>query len=252
MVPRYLLYMSISIIVPASLLAGCDQRGDFGRYEPSFLERNVLPVARSFINNDFGPAAYTYPLSADEEELRSQSFSLANPAQRSSLARTLRRYALSGRAQSAHERKRRIRHAAGSEPWRYKGINVTPQGLVWLVKDDIELTERFTKTVERVYGADRIRHRRLFRSGNLPGREIRKVSGRIRQNRKIVANTLVVLENRVADYRLDLQHLSLRRPHSLERTVAYAIETLEARRRTLVRQVAYWTRMRRRTASARH
>jgi hypothetical protein len=225
------------------LLGGCSHRGDFGRTEPSFFEDRVLPVTRSLVGRARGEVVSDYPLTADEKRLRTVSRSLADPEKRSTLKKTvLRQVHEAGIAKNKYEQKRRHRHDIGLEAADYRSPYKQNYALLYAVKNDVRLTERFIDTSRAVYKTDNIRYRRLNSFSDLSGEEVRNVTGRLKDNREIVEATLLVLENRVSDYRLDLQHMKLREPGPLEREIAYAIDSLDIQSRKLHAKTSYWAK----------
>lgn len=231
------------VTATAILLTGCSNKGDFGRTEPSFFEDRVLPVTRSLVGMVRGAATSDYPLTQDEKALRDLSRDLADPSKRASAKKTLMRQAhAAGVAKNKYEKKRRLRHDVGLEATRYRSPYKQHYALLYAVKNDVRLTERFTYTSRRVYKTDNIRYRRLVSSGDLSGDQIRNVTARLKDNREIVNATLLVLENRISDYRLDLKHMKLRAPGPLEREITYAIDSLKIRTRKLHSKTSYWAR----------
>jgi len=225
------------------LLAGCSNRGDFGRKEPSFFEDRVLPVTRSLIGKARGVAVSNYPLTEDENTLRVLSYGIANPIKRDAVKKTLYRQAhAAGVAENTYEEKRRHRHDIGLEAAQYNSPYRQHYALLYVVKNDVRLTERFIETSRRVYKTDNIRYRRLVSSSDLSDDQISNVTGRLKDNREIVEATLLVLENRVSDYRLDLKHMELRAPGPLEREIAYAIDSLKIRAEKLRSKTSYWSK----------
>jgi hypothetical protein len=239
---------SKSILVTTALaivLAACSHRGDFGRTEPSFFEDTVLPVTRSLLGHAHGGVTSNYPLSEDETTLRALSRGLTDPERRATYKKTLLRQAhAAGVANNNYEKKRRLRHDVGLEQVHYNSPFKQHHALLSAVKNDIRLTERFIDMSRKVYKTDNIRYRRLVSSNDLSGDEIRNVTGRLAENKEIVAATLLVLENRLSEYRLDLKQMKLRAPGALERDIAYAIETLKKRTGTLHSKTSYWARER--------
>lgn len=237
--PQTLLVATATVI----LLTGCSNKGDFGRTEPSFFEDKILPVTRTFVGMVRGVATSDYPLTQDEKALRDLSRDLANPNKRASAEKTLMRQAqAAGIAKNKYEKKRRLRHDVGLEAARYRSPYRQHYALLYAVKDDVRLTERFTDSSRRVYKTDSIRYRRLVSSSDLSGDQIRNVTARLKDNREIVNATLLVLENRISDYRLDLKQLKLRAPGSLEREITFAIDSLKIRTRKLHSKTSYWAR----------
>ena len=227
------------------LLTACSNRGDFGRTEPSFFEDRVLPVTRSLVGHARGEVISDYPLSEDEKSLRRLSRDLSDPKKRTTAKKTLYRQAhAAGIVENKHEHNRRRRHDIGLEPAKYRSPYKVHYALLAAIKDDIRLTELFTHTSRRIYKTDNIRYRRLVASSDLSGDEIRNVTGRLKDNREIVEATLLVLENRVSDYELDLRHMKLRAPAPLERDIALAIDTLAQRAKKLHSKASSWARAR--------
>jgi hypothetical protein len=225
----------------AVFLAGCANTGDFGRYQPSYFEDQFLPGVKSVFSGFGSGAVSSYPLTGDEQRLRELAQNLAQPHARATPWGNIRRQAHAvGLVRDTTQANRARGHAIGLVPLKYKSPYWMHDALNNAIKDDIGQVREFMTVVARVYDTDNIRYRRLVNSSNLSGLAIRNVSARIRENRGIVGATLVVLDNRVADYRLDFEHMRLRAPSAREGRILANIENFDADVAALKRRLGRW------------
>lgn len=229
--------LAVSFVL-VSLIAGCASRGDFGRIEPSVFETTVLPAAKRLNPYDKKSYRSRLPLSRDEERLRVLSLALANPAKRH------RRFRFHGRSldqpvDKAYERRRRKSHRSGKAARKYRSPYRNRAALLIDIENDIERVEGIIDAAARILHADGLRAQRLASLEQIPNRARRDARARLRENRKIIRSILLVLRNRIADYRLDLSMFQVTRPGRGESRIAYAIDTLKARRRELARVIQH-------------
>ncbi len=230
-------------LIAAIMAAGCAPAGDFGRPKQSFLSETVLPEVRGFVRKVRGVMSSRFELSDDEREMRALSYSLLNPAERASLPKTLSR-ALDdgGFSGSYYERRRRVEHMAGTPPYEASGPTRRDDTLISLIRSDTYLMRRFAAVADRVYRADAIRRRSLARGRDLAGGDILDTTARIEENRQVAADTLLAMENRVEDYRVDLRRSVLEYPQTRERYVSRLIRRLSLAVDELRSQLKWRTR----------
>jgi len=228
------------IVASLAALAGCGPPvGDFGRPGRSVFYDEVVPAIDALVPGRLGNHGSGFELTADEIALRGRSYALIHPdddeAWRRSYARSL---SLLGYGVGDTLRRRRAEHIAGSAPYLVK--HHPPEAAVLLARilTDTKLTRKFTAVAARVYEADYLRRRTLQRDVDFAGHDIHDTTARIAENRQIVADTILAIENRINDYRIDQTRSVLAHAHYKEGRIARAIDSLISAVRQLGRTVS--------------
>ena len=212
----------------AAIVSGCGRTGDFGRQKPSYFYDNMLPGVRSVVRGVRGLRSSNYELTGDERELRALSQTLMRPRSEEDspgiVGSALDDVGLRD-DDSQHER--RIAHDAGTSAYATRRRSPRASALMAQIDSDRAMLRRFATVAARVYRADAARRDLLARSVDRSADDILDATGRIEENRQVVADTIVALENRLDDYRLELRRSMLQRPDRAEARVAAAIDRFE-------------------------
>ena len=82
---------------------------------------------------------------------------------------------------------------------------------------------------ERVYVQDKKRLRHLRKGGDVPADDVLDTTGRVRENRGIVEETILALHNRIDDYEIELRRSMLVHPDGRKAEVKNVIGRLANR-----------------------
>lgn len=239
----------------AGLLAAASQgcaTGDFGRREPGLLHDTLLPTVRSVVSDIRGVAVSSYELTADEAELRARSETIIaaerGPLPDRFLSTTVESL---GVADSTYQERRRIAHTAGRTAYDRGPWSRRRDTLALVVASETAELAGFGEVAVRVYRADEIRRSALADGADLSGDDIRDAAGRIRENRRIVEQTILAMRNRVDDYRLELRRSVVEHPDASGRA-ASAIERMAGTVDRIERGLRFRSFPEERMASPRH
>lgn len=217
------------LAVVATGVGGCSRTGDFGRQKPSFVTDQVMPGVRSVVHHVRGLRTSRFELTPDESELRALSRRLKQPLAAEGRPGKIGVFLDDvGVRDNDFQHKRRIAHDTGTAAYKAHGRARRPVTLLSLVETDNKVLRRFSRVAERVYRSDGVRRRELARGLDRSSDDIFDATRRIKENRRVVAGTMVALRNRIDDYRIHLRRGMLQRPHRAKTRVAVAIDRLES------------------------
>lgn len=216
---------AIAIAVTA---VGCAPTGDFGRRQPSYFHDTVIPAIRTAAHDIRGKLSSRYPYTADEERMRALSHNLIHVDRQKSIDRYLASGVQDlGIAESRYEENRRIANNTGKSAYERQPPSRRPYTLLNVVRADIWDFRQFGNSVELVYAADARRRRAVLRREEVPSSDVHNALGRIKENRRVVNETVLAVRNRVDEYRLELRRSILEYPDAIpEGRVTAAIDRL--------------------------
>lgn len=197
-----------------------------------------MPAFHGVLNAPDHRRASRFDLTEDEAELRARSYALIHTNEDESWGQAYRtRLASLGLAPSKRERRRRVAHSAGTA---FDQTGVQPSRAAVLrarILTDLALAGEFAAVALRIYRADLVRRRALRRDYDISADDFGNATARIAENRRVVANTILALENRIDDYALESRRGILADPQFDEATVARATRRLERTVRDLRREL---------------
>lgn len=211
-------------------LAACGPPiGDFGRPAPSVIHDRILPTVYSVIPGSSGAYHSTFALTGDEVGLRARGETIIagddNIGWREYVEATLGKF---GYDAPDRPRQRQIAHAAGTAPYVAEGTPPASTVLLAKIRTDTRLTHEIIPFAARVYEADRHRRLTLRRDIDFSAADINATTARIAENRQVVADTILALENRIDDYILDHERGALVHAEAETAWVKRAIDDLIA------------------------
>ena len=230
------------MLMPLALgVAACDTRGDFGRRKPSFFSDQIVPAARTAFREVRGVLVSSYDYTDDEAYMRSLGETLQSADRTPSVDRPLESaMERAGVRESTYEERRRITHNTGLSVHEDHPPSRRTQALALIIQLEIEQVQTFGRVVERVYDADARRRDALLHNGEVSGNDIQSSMGRMRENRRVVRQTILALRNRIDDYRLEVRRTQLEYPDVPADRVADAVERLAKTVSRLERRVRVW------------
>lgn len=216
-------------LLVAALIAGCVDRGDFGRPRPSIWNDTILPFAGLVAAHTRGEAVSTFIFTDDESELRDRAWRFLMPAhektffqsQVSELSRTRilpRGARLWG--DSSYFTVLRRQHVASPAPlFRRIGEDAAA---------DRVLLPEFVALAERVLDADDARLKLLVHVKDLDEDQVMNAVARVVENRCLVAWVRAEAIGRATRYRYALERLAIEAPQSHAAFAEREVLALEA------------------------
>ena len=195
-----------------ALLAGCVERGDFGRPKPS-VWNDVAATAGTLSATARGDAVSLFPLTDDEAELRGRAWRFLAPAhERAWFDRVLAELAATriGPADVAADDPT-VYHRALLSEWARSPTSLYRR-LSEDASADTHLLPPIALVAARVLTADRVRLRALDWARDLSPGDIAHATARVAENRCLVAWIRFGLDRRFFRYRYALEHLVIETP----------------------------------------
>lgn len=216
--------MRIVLPLIGLVLAGCVQRGDFGRVKDSTWNRVVAGTgsAAAFAR---GEPVSSFPFTDDEQAMRDRAWRFLVPGRtRPWLDRILAELVATRILPpdliepDRHAYSRGLLSEGGRSPVSmYRRLSEDASA-------DLRLIEPFARAAGRVLAADRIRLQTLARAGEVYGFDFTNAQARVAENRCLVAWVTAASAFRVAAYEIALERLVLAAPERdagpTERTIA--------------------------------
>ncbi|SFH02909.1 hypothetical protein [Methylobacterium gossipiicola] len=214
----------------APLVAGCAQKGDFGRSQPGAWN-TFLETAGTLAARERGEAAALYPFTDDEGELRDRAWRFLMPT--SPLVAFTDILANLTRTRILPESWRPDSPQAFYETLMDRPFR-SPVSRYHRLSDDIGADARllpiFAATATRVIQADALRLRSIQFSRSLDDWDVRNAQMRVTENRCLIAWVRLETDLRIARYRFALEHLLIAVPSPEGALVERTLRALEARR----------------------
>lgn len=220
---------SLILIVLATAMVSCRTTGDFGRPKPSYFHDQVVPSLRVHVSTLSGVDASAYPLTPSEVELRSRSIAIIENGG-PSIRRSFDAFGVKiGAHEPSYQKERRVEHSTGTADLDHHEYPRHPRVLLAAVSDDLDLLHQFSGVTQRVYAQDKKRLLDLRKGGDVPAHDVLDTTGRVRENRGIVEDTILALHNRIDDYEIELRRSVLVHPDGQQAQVKNAIGRLAKR-----------------------
>ena len=194
----------VATVFAAVFLSACVNQGDFGRLEPSSINRYLGHDVYSHVPGFASTVETAVPLTADESELRASAYNLVfvNAHKQthdhwSEPNRFISTTFPSGEPPNA------IAYAQNLAVARYRSPEARFNAIGDDIRADLMGIDAFQRAALSVYRADAVRLRDLDRVATSE-KVAHTVSVRIAENRQIVEQTLVALTEKIAGYELAL------------------------------------------------
>ena len=225
------------LAIAATALASCRTAGDFGRQKPSYFYDTVVPSVRGVVTKHTGVPHSDFPWTDQEYELRARSQTLIDKEDPSFARYFDKKRADYGFDQASYQEERRVEHSTGTADLNQDKYPRHPSILLSTVTEDIKLLKAFATLAEEVYAADKRRLKALRTGGDVPSADVVNTTGRVKENRGIVENTILALHNRIDDYEIELRRSLLAHPNGDGTGVENAIGRLALRLRKFERRI---------------
>jgi hypothetical protein len=195
---------AIWLAIAATLLAGCVRQGDFGRMEPSSINRYLGHDVYAQVPGFASPVSTQVPLSADETELRAHAYTLAFIYAHT---QTHDHWAEPNRfvttAFSHDHYPDPALYADGLAKAGFRAPEARMNAIVDDMRADLVGIDAFERDALNVLAADAARVADLERLTTTE-RAAHGVAVRIAENRDVIEQTLVALALKIAGYELAL------------------------------------------------
>jgi hypothetical protein len=196
-----------------TLLAACQETGDFGRPLETTWTSSIMPSIGHHTARMRGEPASTFALTDDESELRARAFRFLMPAQDTDILSTqLKHFA----------QKRLIPASLGSFDERSYFASLqsqpdrSPRARYQRLREDIEADRQlmgpFVALACRVAEADRVRLKALAHMRQQNGDTIANAKDRVAENETLVQWVYTAIEERARSYRFALENLVVETP----------------------------------------
>lgn len=213
----------------ATAMASCRTAGDFGRQKPSYFYDQVVPSIRATVGDYTGVPNSDFPLTGAEQELRARNLAIVEN-EGPSTARLIDQKAVAyGIHEGTYQKERRVEHSSGTPDLADEEYPRHPRILLSAVAEDLGLLRGFAAVAEEVYRTDKKRLKTLRQGGDVPAEDVLDTTGRVKENRAIVENTILALHNRIDDYEIELRRSILAYPDGEKASVDNAIGRLANR-----------------------
>lgn len=222
------------VLILIATLAGCVEKGDFGRVKSSAWN-DVVGQTRALAAAARGEPVSSNPFTDDETELRNRAWRFLVPGRDRPWLDTMLAELVATRI-IAPDLVEPDRHAYHRGLLADQGRS--PVSLYRRLSEDagadLRLVEPFGATAARVLAADRIRLQALARAGEVSAGDIVDAHARVAENRCLIAWVTAASSFRVAAYTYALDHLVIEAPQRDAGPTEHVIAAL-ARERTLLR-----------------
>ena len=218
------------------LLAGCVERGDFGRVKSNSAWNDLLGATGSVVAAGRGEPVSVFDYTDDERELRNRAWRFLVPAHE---------YAWFERAVADLAAKRILpAEARGGDPAIYFNAllsdgAISPASRYRRVSEDAaadaRLLPKVTEVAARVFTADSVRLKALGYARTVSPADIANAEARVAENRCLLSWVAFGLETRIAEYRHALEHLVIETPQAQAVPAERSLAFLEAQRPILAR-----------------
>jgi len=200
-------------LILAAALAGCVERGDFGRPRPSLWNDTVLPFAGLVSAASREEAVSYYIFTDDETELRDRAWRFLMPAQERAFFQTQV-------AELARTRiLPRMSRLSGDDSYfsvLHGSRGPSPSPLFRRIGEDAtadrKLIPAFIKLAQRVLDADVARLQLLVRVRDLDEGQVANAAARVVENRCLIAWVYAEAQGRAVRYRYALERLAIEAP----------------------------------------
>jgi len=198
----------------ATALAGCLEKGDFGRVRHSTWNDIVLGTGSLAAGVRSEPVS-PFPLTDAEAELRGRAWRFLVPAHSGAYLDRLLAELVATRLLSPDMRSPDIAayfgalsdNGAISPSSRYRRLAEDAAA-------DSRLLDPLARTAGRVLAADKVRLAALDRAGLVSAGDVAGAKARVLENRCLLAWVRLALADRIASYRFALEHLVIESPET--------------------------------------
>ncbi|MGA0595526.1 hypothetical protein [Enterovirga sp. CN4-39] len=231
-----LLPRACGVLLGALALAGCVERGDFGRVKQNSAWNDLLQATGSVAAAGRGEPVSPYGYTDDEREFRNRAWRFLVPAHD---------FAWFERALADLAAKRVLPPGAGAgDPTIYHRAllsdgAISPASRYRRLSDDAaadaRLLPKLLDVASRVFTADAVRLKTLNHAVAISPADIANAEARVAENRCLLAWVAFGLEQRIIEYRYALEHLVIETPQSDAVPAERSLTFLESRRALLAR-----------------
>lgn len=197
----------------AAMLAGCAERGDFGRVKPSLWNDTTGPfIGKLAAGAREEPVSWSM-MTDDEKELRSRAYQFIVPTrERWGFEWDVGDLAAKRIIPNKAAQQDVITYFEGLKSWSDRSQRSRYERLRQDIENDRQLMGPFVATACRVQEMDRVRLKALDRIGD-PDPSVREqAKARVSENEMVVRNVFDNNAQRTAAYRYALEHLIVESP----------------------------------------
>jgi hypothetical protein len=230
-VTGFVLGRFVVALLGSCALAGCVERGDFGRVKQNSTWNDLLEVTGTVAAAGRGKPVSSYGYTDDERELRDRAWRFLVPAHE---------YAWFARALGDLAAKRILPPGArGGDPAVYfdallSNGAVSPASRYRRLSEDAaadaRLLPKLVDVATRVFTADGVRLKTLRYAGLVSPADVANAEARVAENRCLVSWVALGLETRITEYRFALEHLVIETPQNQAVPAERSLHFLESQR----------------------